>query len=247
MKRTIIAIISLVYAISCTAQFDKYFSNQTLRVDYYRDGCKGKETIRFKNFIAKPGEWAGSTTHLIDPFNYGCMFEEHLLTGSDEPLQRLITLMHGEVCNYHELALDYAQARLFDEAVQVLTIPSVAEQLAQASPLTSYYLGYFLQGQGLINEANAYFARAEHTDPRYCFPNRLEDVQVLTIALDSPPQGARAPYYLGCLYYDKRQYDLAKQNWELSAQRDAEFPTVWRNLALYYYNKEKLGELDLDE
>ena len=177
-------------------------------------------------------------SYAIDPFNYGCMFEEHLITGSNEPLQRLITLMHGEECNYHELALDYAQARLFAEAVQVLTIPSVAEQLAQASPLTSYYLGYFLQGQGLINEANAYFARAEHTDPCYCFPNRLEDVQVLTIALDSPPQGARAPYYLGCLYYDKRQYDLAKRYWELSAQRDPSYPTVWRNLALYYYNKE---------
>ena len=185
-------------------------------------------------------------SYTIDPFNYGCMFEEHLLTGSDEPLQRLITLMHGEVCNYHELALDYAQARLFDEAVQVLTIPSVAEQLAQASPLTSYYLGYFLQGQGLIDEANAYFVRAEHTAPGCCFPNRLEDVQVLTIARNTLDHAARAPYYLGCLYYDKRQYDLAKQNWELSAQRDAEFPTVWRNLALYYYNKEKHRQLALE-
>ena len=185
-------------------------------------------------------------SYTIDPFNYGCMFEEHLLTGSDEPLQRLITLMHGEVCNYHELALDYAQARLFDEAVQVLTIPSVAEQLVQASPLTSYYLGYFLQGQGLIDEANAYFVRAEHTAPGCCFPNRLEDVQVLTIARNTLNHAARAPYYLGCLYYDKRQYDLAKQNWELSAQRDAEFPTVWRNLALYYYNKEKHRELALE-
>ena len=185
-------------------------------------------------------------SYTIDLFNYGCMFEEHLLTGSDEPLQRLITLMHGEVCNYHELALDYAQARLFDEAVQVLTIPSVAEQLAQASPLTSYYLGYFLQGQGLIDEANAYFVRAEHTAPGCCFPNRLEDVQVLTIARNTLNHAARAPYYLGCLYYDKRQYDLAKQNWELSAQRDAEFPTVWRNLALYYYNKEKHRQLALE-
>ncbi len=119
-------------------------------------------------------------SYKIDPFNYGCMVEEHLLTGSDEPLQRLITLMHGEVHNYYELALDYANARLFDEAGQVLTI-----------------------------------------------------------AKRCPPLGARAPYLLGCLYYDKRQYDLAKENWELSAQRDAEFPTVWRNLALYYYNKEK--------
>jgi tetratricopeptide (TPR) repeat protein len=71
-------------------------------------------------------------------------------------------------------------------------------------------------------------------------------VQVLTIARNTLDHAARAPYYLGCLYYDKRQYDLAKQNWELSAQRDAEFPTVWRNLALYYYNKEKHRQLALE-
>ena len=174
----------------------------------------------------------------IDPFNYGCMMEEYLLSGSEAPLQHLMLLMHDNVYNYHELALDYAQAGLYDEAIQVLTIPAMAESLAQASPLTSYYIGHFLIAQGRMDEAIAYFERAEHTESCYCFPNRLEDVQALTIALKSPSQGARAPYYLGCLYYDKRQYDLAKKYWKLSAQRDPSYPTVWRNLALYYYNKE---------
>ena len=36
---------------------------------------------------------------------------------------------------------------------------------------------------------------------------------------------------------DKRQYDLAFENWTLSAQLDPSFPTVWRNLALLEYNK----------
>jgi tetratricopeptide (TPR) repeat protein len=49
---------------------------------------------------------------------------------------------------------------------------------------------------------------------------------------------ARAPYYLGCLYYDKRQYDLAVSCWERSAKIDPDFPTVWRNLALAKFNKE---------
>ena len=177
-------------------------------------------------------------SYRIDPFNYGCMMEEYLLSGSEASLQHLMELMHGNVYNYHELALDYAQAGLNNEAIQVLTIPAVAESLAQASPLTSYYIGHFLIAQGRMDEAIAHFERAEHTESNYCFPNRLEDVQALTIALKCPPQGARAPYYLGCLYYDKRQYDLAKRYWELSAQRDPSFPTVWRNLALYYYNKE---------
>lgn len=173
----------------------------------------------------------------IDPFNYGCMFEEHLITSKDEPLQRLIALMHGNVHNYHELALDYAQANLYEEAERVLTIPVVAEELAQASPLTYYYIGYFQMGQG--KNGKSCFEKAEQIDSRYCFPNRLEDVVILTIACNTLDNSARAPYYLGCLYYDKRQYELAKTKWELSAERDPNFPTVWRNLALYYYNKEK--------
>ena len=52
-----------------------------------------------------------------------------------------------------------------------------------------------------------------------------------------PPNDAKAPYYLGNLYYDKRQYDLALNYWEASAKLDGTFPTVWRNLALAYFNK----------
>ena len=53
------------------------------------------------------------------------------------------------------------------------------------------------------------------------------------------PTGAKAPYYLGCLYYAARQYDLAIENWELSARLDPSFPTVWRNLALARFNQQR--------
>ena len=138
-------------------------------------------------------------SYTIDPFNYGCMFEEHLLTGSDEPLQRLITLMHGEVCNYHELALDYAQARLFDEAVQVLTIPSVAEQLAQASPLTSYYLGYFLQGQGLINARYGKLQNIARTPVVLSVSMRLHEVDLARLDLSRPVYLSQFGQYYGIL------------------------------------------------
>jgi tetratricopeptide (TPR) repeat protein len=52
------------------------------------------------------------------------------------------------------------------------------------------------------------------------------------------PEGAKAPYYLGCLYYDNRQYDVAIANWERSSELDATFPSVWRNLALARFNKQ---------
>lgn len=176
----------------------------------------------------------------IDPFNYGCMFEEHLITGSDEPLQRLITLMHDSIENYHELALDYANAYLYDEAEQILRIPT------NASPLTHYYTGSFLWRQAKEKEALESFHKAENTCPDFCFPNRLEDVIALEDAKLLNPEGARAPYYLGCLYYDKRQYDIAQKNWELASQLDPSFPTVWRNLALIYCNKQNNMEKALE-
>ena len=168
----------------------------------------------------------------LDLFNYGTLFEKYLLTKDGAVLERMKDLMHGNVYNYHELALDYAQAGLWHEAEQVLLNASTP------SPLTCYYLGYFSVMQGEMGEAEACFRQAEQTDSYCCFPNRLEDVVVLNVAKSVNPQGALAPYYLGCLYYDKRQYDLAIENWELSARLDHSFPTVWRCLALARFNKQ---------
>ncbi|MBQ8805370.1 MAG: DUF5107 domain-containing protein [Bacteroidaceae bacterium] len=176
----------------------------------------------------------------IDPFNYGCMFEEHLLTSNKEHLHRLVTLMHDSIENYHELALDYANAYLYDEAGQILRIPT------NASPLTHYYTGSFLWRQAKEKEALESFNKAENTCSDYCFPNRLEDIIALEDAELLNPKGARAPYYLGCLYYDKRQYDEALKYWTLSAERDPDFPTVWRNLALIYCNKKDYTEKALE-
>ena len=178
----------------------------------------------------------------LDRFNYGILYEQYLLSKDKDVLKQMVEMMHGNVYNYHELALDYAQAGLWQEAEEVLTIPSVAKKLKKDSPLTLYYLGYFKLHQGDAVEANACFEQAEKQAADYCFPNRLEDIQVLEMAKVVNPDGAKAPYYLGCLYYAARQYDIAIENWERSAQLDPSFPTVWRNLALGRFNKQDRQE-----
>ena len=179
----------------------------------------------------------------LDRFNYGILFEKHLITKDEAVMHDMMEMMHDNVYNYHELAFDYAQAGLWQEAIDVLTLP----QQKQTSPLTLYYIGYFKARLGLIDEAKACFAEADHENGYCCFPNRLEDVVVLNLAMELNSKGAKAPYYLGCLYYDKRQYDLAKKYWEQSEQLDPSFPTVHRNLALLYYNKEHDAERALQE
>ena len=161
----------------------------------------------------------------IDPFNYVCMMEEHLLTGDKEPLERMISLMHNSSDNYDETALEYYTAGLHEEA---MTVWQVAVEQNATSPMTYYYMGRY--------------AEAEQADSAYCFPNRLEAVLALEKAKEANPHDAKAPYYLGCLYYDKRQYDAAIGNWELSAKLDPCFPSVWRNLALARFNKQNRQE-----
>ena len=157
----------------------------------------------------------------IDPFNYGCLFEQFLLTEATEKLDEMVQLMHGMSNNYDEIALDYLSAGLREEA-EALWQTAINE--GAVTPMTYYYIGRYEE--------------AEQQSPNYCFPNRPEAAIALEKAKRENPKGARAPYYLGCLYYDKRQYDLAIENWELSATLDPMFPTVWRNLALARFNKQ---------
>ena len=171
----------------------------------------------------------------LDQFNYGIRYEQYLLTKDKDLLKELKQLLHKSSQNYNELALDYVQAGLYDEALDIWTI---AEAEKAVSPMTYYYMGYAKGMKGLTDEAKACYEKAEATKSDYCFPNRLEDVLVLEAAKVMNPQGAKAPYYLGCLFYDKRQYDVAIGNWELSAKLDPSFPIVWRNLALARFNKQ---------
>lgn len=178
----------------------------------------------------------------IDKFNFGCRYEKYLLTGDVADLQVLKELMRGEAHNYDEIALDYCGAGCWTEAASLWNIASSENAV---TPMTYYYWGWCLE-EGGLEGADAIFAKAVAACPDYCFPNRLEAILALQCAMEKNPEDARAPYYLGNLYYDKRQYDLATEYWEKSATLDASFPTVWRNLALVYFNKQHQEEKALE-
>jgi len=163
-----------------------------------------------------------------DLFNYGCRYEKYLLERDENVLDEMRQMLRKSAQNYDEVALDYCAAGLYDEARAIWNI-AISEDAT--TPMTYYYLFAFCGDDNALTQA-------EQADSAYCFPNRAEDVIALEAAKEKNPKGARAPYYLGCLYYAARQYDLAIDNWELSAQLDPQFPTVWRNLALGRFNKQ---------
>ncbi len=169
----------------------------------------------------------------IDLFNFGCHFEKNLLMNTSEALTELQTIMNDEIHNYEVVSLDYIAAGMYKEAERLL---KVGASRCSTTPMTFYYMGWalYLDGRDCIKAFNQ---AAEHR-PDYCFPNRLEAILALKCAQEKQPKDANAPYYLGNLWYDKRQYTDAVTCWEKSALLNSKFPTVYRNLALAYFNKQ---------
>ncbi|MDC7293737.1 DUF5107 domain-containing protein [Butyrivibrio sp. DSM 10294] len=159
----------------------------------------------------------------IDAFDYVSIYAGVLAGMCDEAyLHKLSRDFHE---TYLQMARDLAEAGLYDDALKVL------DYSGSDHPMIHYYRAYYLSKLGCDNEAQAERDLAEKADPYCCFPNKFEDIAVLDI--DAP----RAMYYLGCLYYDKLQYDLAIELWEKAAAKDDTFPTLLRNLSIAYYNK----------
>lgn len=130
-----------------------------------------------------------------------------------------------------EYALCYAEWGQMDDAAALLR-----EYIAAVScpkkvfPLVYYHL-YSVTGD--IDVINL----AEAAMPDYCFPHRNEDIIALEKAIASGKSCARALYYLGNLWYDRREASRAINCWERAiAQRD-DMATPHRNLALGYFNK----------
>jgi tetratricopeptide (TPR) repeat protein len=132
--------------------------------------------------------------------------------------------------------LDYAACGLYDDAIQLFHWYMDAAN-DPGYPMVCYYLGWLHYAKNEKEKVAGYLAQAAKADSYGCFPNRLEDIAVLQWAATLNPNDAKAPYYLGNVWYDKRQYEEAIAQWELSAQRDDRFPTVFRNLGIAYFNK----------
>lgn len=178
-----------------------------------------------------------------DLFNLSVLFEQHKLleatgdnNGAKRPLDQLINIARGHAHNYFEYALDYMAAGAYEEAIELLQLAAAVCKDPQ-SPLLWYYLGWAHQQMAQTEQALHFFVKGAQADPYACFPNRLEDIAILQMATTINPADAKAPYYLGNLWYDKRQYEEAIVSWELSVQRDASFPTAFRNLGIAYFNK----------
>ena len=133
--------------------------------------------------------------------------------------------------NYLQTARDLAESGFYDDALAVLSA------YHDDDPMVAYYKAYYLEKCGRREDALYCLKEAQKCDPTCVFPNKLEDIAALENAIALDPDGSKAYYYLGCLYYDKLGFDKAISLWEKSKELDDTFPTLLRNLSIAYYNK----------
>lgn len=181
----------------------------------------------------------------IDPLDMGIRYETAIYkengryhndsdgTDCEGALSEWKDSMRTPVHNYLELSLDYMKAGFYEDALYIL---SACEETA---PMKFYYMGYVSSLMNDAENAGKYCALGEAADSSYCFPNRTEEVLILENAVRILETAPKAHYYLGCLFYDKKQIKEAVSHWERSAEEDEKFGMTFRCLAIAYYNKEK--------
>jgi tetratricopeptide (TPR) repeat protein len=198
--------------------------------------------------LGRPNEakQIASETLAVDPLDFLAANELYLAqvglgrqSRAKKVLAGLERKIAGQVESYLELAVDYSNCGLWDEAIEVLLRP-VEKKLdfAGTYPMVHYYLAHLHGQKGDNVKASKHLVFAGEMPMDYCFPYRLESVEVLNYAIDNNPDDARAYYYLGNLLYDLQPH-RAIELWEKSREKDASLAIVHRNLGWAYYRTEK--------
>ena len=135
--------------------------------------------------------------------------------------------MRAPAFNYIELALLYKQFGFNADAIRIL------KACPTEYPMLDYLTGY------LSEDSTPWLQKAESLPVDGCNPNRLEELAALQYAVDRLPSAPHAHYYLGNLYYDKKQYTQAIAHWEAALEQQPNFAMCLRNLSIAAYNKQR--------
>ena len=147
-------------------------------------------------------------------------------------------LLSREPDSVLELAFDYAAAgrlnegrSILEEAIKRAQDQSQATEGKRVYPMLHYTLGYFYELGGDKERARAQYALGASGDPAFVFPHRVEEIDVLRVALAMNNRDGRAAYYLGNVLASKNRGEEALATWQQAVRLDPANPVAHRNLA----------------
>jgi tetratricopeptide (TPR) repeat protein len=168
-----------------------------------------------------------------DPISPLALVEKMWLTGESD-----LGVLRAEPEYYLEVAADYMEMNLFDDALRTLAFYGEKGE-AREYPIIDYYLGYLNDKLGHKDAAQKYFKKASVGHPDYIFPFRIETESVLRLALKYNRSDWKAYYYLGNLLSAKLRLEEGLKSFERAARFSPEFPVLYRNLGEFYWKKRK--------
>ncbi|KHT61667.1 hypothetical protein RJ45_21375 [Photobacterium gaetbulicola] len=160
----------------------------------------------------------------VQPLGYGLHFQRYRITQQSDDLQRFKSVMNQRDVNAIHLANFYLSVGDKEAARTLFEICQTAGAMA------AYYKAFLSEEKSVDPQQ-----LIRQFDENVLFPNTLTEVMVL----QAFPDDYFANYLLGCFNYAKKNYDLAIKHWQKSLTLNAEFAPVYRNLSVYYFNKQK--------
>ena len=170
----------------------------------------------------------------IDPLDYWSLSEKSILSWNKAKFLGKADDNRGEglvqVQGLLSFVLDYGAIGAYDEAIDVLNEAISLGNPYAKNPLIHYYTGYFHFRSGRATQSDYYFSNAAKLSPDYCFPFRIEEIDILATALQENSSDSNGFYYLGNLLYSLEQQDAATALWRKATQLNNGFGLAWRNL-----------------
>lgn len=187
---------------------------------------KAEETKRIIELVLK-----------IDPTDFLALWEKSTpyLLKSTEPstlqIDELRRIMRDNPQSYIELSLDYANAGLFADALDVLEQYDRWVQHKHISPMIIYYTSYYQRHSNFMAD----YDMPSPGSMDYIFPHRLEDIEVLNDSIVCNPKDSLAYYYLGNVLFGKGRLEEGIKAWEKSAELGETYSVLHRNLGMAYH------------
>jgi tetratricopeptide (TPR) repeat protein len=214
----------------------------------YRNWCGHNARYLKTVLLRKLGKHAEAEAFIneslaMDNFNFGCLFEKSILLKNTQPeaaqqaASELKTMLRGNVQTYLEYTFECLHAGFYAEANDLLSIYFSTIKDGEAYPIALYVKAFVASKLGDQAASNAYLQKAKTARPDFVFPNRLDELVVLEWATSVQSDDANAYYFKGNFWYANRQSDDAIRCWTKAATLNPQFPTVFRNLSLAYFNK----------
>ncbi len=140
-----------------------------------------------------------------------------------------------------EMAVDYGSLGAYEEAIALLDEAVTLEAPYASFPLIYYYAGYYhsLKGDG---QSAGSFRKGSLQPAAYCFPFRLEELQILQTAIRENARDAQAYQLYGDLLYYLEHKAEAVSAWEQAALLNPKSGQVERNLGFAYERNGKMEQ-----